>query len=73
LRGISPGSNFFVSIFGNIGLGIDRNDTMAFLGQYGVGFGYVLFDSVPFTFQAGFDSDGKLVFYTGVVSKIIHF
>jgi hypothetical protein len=76
LRGLfrsSNSSNIFVSIFGNLGLGIDRSDSPALLGQIGIGIGYLLFDCVPFTFQAGFDTGGKLVVYTGVVSRISYF
>jgi hypothetical protein len=73
LRGISHTSSVFAAIVGSIGLGIDRTDAPSFFGQLGLGIGYMLFDSVPFTFQVGFDNDRNIVIYTGVVSRISHF
>jgi hypothetical protein len=73
LRGLSPASNVFVSVFGGLGFGIDRAGSPALLGQAGFGVGYMLFDCAPFTFQAGFDTGRNPVFYLGVVSRISHF
>jgi hypothetical protein len=72
LRTSVPTSKIFVSAFGNLGLGINKNDDGFFVYQAGLGFGYNLFDSVPFTFQVGIDNNNKLIFYTGVISRISH-
>jgi hypothetical protein len=73
LRGSIPASQVFASVFGSLGLGINRSGTPVLLGQTGLGLGYLLFDCVPFTVQVGYDTRGNLVFYTGIVSRIAHF
>ncbi|MBQ9495093.1 MAG: hypothetical protein IJR50_05580 [Treponema sp.] len=64
--------NLFFSVFGNIGLGFTENHSLDFLWEVGGGIGFNLFGSVPFTFQAGINSDKNFIVYLGIVSKISH-
>jgi hypothetical protein len=72
LRPAVPASKMFMSVFGNIGLCVNKNNEDFFVYQAGMGFGYNLFDTVPFTFQAGLDNHGNIIFYAGIVSRISH-
>lgn len=72
LRYFNSFSSWFISLFGNIGAGINNNKSCDFLYQYGIGAGYTLVDNVPFTVQVGFNQDNQFVLYTGVVSPITH-
>lgn len=65
-------NGFFFSLFLNTGLGITREGKSHFLYEAGGGIGYTLFDSVPFTFQAGINQDMRAVFFIGVVSTLTH-
>lgn len=65
-------SNFFVSLFENIGLGLSTEKDLNLFYQLGVGIGYNLYDSVPFTMQVGFNQDNNLLLFVGVVSNIHH-
>ena len=72
LRFTNPFSSLFVSAFGNMGLGIKQNNDLKLLYQYGIGLGYTLLDSVPFTVQVGLDQDKHWVLFLGVTSHISH-
>ncbi|MEL3899200.1 hypothetical protein [Treponema phagedenis] len=63
---------FFLSVFADLGLGITKENKRRFLAEFGGGIGYTLFDSVPFTFQAGVNQDMNPVFFLGVVSSLSH-
>lgn len=65
-------SNFFVSLFENIGLGFSTGKDLNLLYQLGAGIGYNLYDSVPFTIQVGFNQDYNLLLFIGVISNINH-
>jgi len=71
LRHIDVFSNFFLSAFGNIGSCFETDD-VRLKYQYGIGVGYSLFDTVPFTFQIGLNEDNKLCMYVSVVSALSH-
>ncbi len=64
--------NFFVSLFGNITLGLTEDSKLNLLYQYGIGAGYNMFNCVPFTFQLGLDNNSKFIMYLGIVSKLTH-
>lgn len=69
----APYSPFFISAFGNIGMGIEEKTGNAkLLYQVGGGLGYTLFDSVPFTLQAGINQDLQFILFLGVISRISH-
>lgn len=72
LRHFIPYSNFFISAFSQVGWGLSDTQSVSLLYEYGMGLGYTLFDSAPFTFQVGLDKNFKPIFYLSVVSKIIH-
>ena len=61
----------FLSAFGNIGSCFETDD-VRLKYQYGIGVGYSLFDTVPFTFQIGLNEDNKLCMYVSVVSALSH-
>lgn len=65
-------SNFFVSLFENIGLGLTTDMDLKFLYQCGLGLGYNLYDCAPFTMQIGFNQDNKFILFFGVISNINH-
>lgn len=65
-------SNLFVSLFENIGLGLKTDGDWNLLYQYGLGLGYNLFDSVPFTIQLGLNQDNNFILFVGVISNINH-
>lgn len=65
-------SNFFVSLFEDIGLGLKTDGNWKLLFQYGLGLGYNLFDSVPFTMQFGLNQDNNFILFVGVISNINH-
>lgn len=72
LRHFIANSNFFISVFSQVGCGMSDMQSLSLLYEYGMGLGYTLYDSVPFTFQLAFDKDFKPSFYLSVVSKIAH-
>ena len=65
-------SNFFLSLFENIGLGLKTDGDWKILYQYGLGLGYNLYDSVPFTIQLGLNQDNKFILFIGIISNISH-
>lgn len=71
-RIINISSNFFVSLFENIGLGLKTDGNWKLLYQYGLGLGYNLFDSVPFIMQFGLNQDNNFILFVGVISNINH-
>lgn len=72
LRHFLPDQSYFLSLFAQVGWGFEKNNSSTLMYEYGAGFGYILFDVVPFTFQAGVDKNFNPVFKLSVVSKIIH-
>ncbi|MGP1438643.1 MAG: hypothetical protein ACTTKH_06185, partial [Treponema sp.] len=69
---VAKTNGFFVSFFADTGFAITAQSKYNFIGEYGLGFGYTLFDCVPFTFQVGINQEVKPVFFLGIVSRIIH-
>lgn len=69
---VAKTSGFFVSLFADSGFAITSQSKYNFIGEYGLGFGYTLFDCVPFTFQVGINQDANPVFFLGVVSRMAH-
>lgn len=65
-------SNFFLSLFENIGFSLKTDGDRKILYQYGLGLGYNLYDSVPFTMQLGLNQDNKFILFIGVISNINH-
>lgn len=65
-------SNFFLSLFENIGFSLKTDGDWKILYQYGLGLGYNLYDSVPFTMQLGLNQDNKFILFIGVISNINH-
>lgn len=65
-------SNFFLSLFENIGFSLKTDGDWKILYQYGLGLGYNLYDSVPFTMQFGLNQDNKFILFIGVISNINH-
>jgi len=72
LRPFVMNSPFFISLFANGGIGIESNSNYKLLWQAGGGIGAMLFDVVPFTFQAGVNEQYKPIIYVGVVSRIMN-
>lgn len=72
LRTKNISSNLFISLFENIGFGLDIKNNIDFLWQLGFGLGYNLYDSVPFTVQFGINQDKDFVLFIGVISNINH-
>lgn len=64
--------NLFLSFFANGGIGFTEKQSCDFLWELGGGIGFNLFGTVPFTFQAGINSDNNFIIYLGIVSKIVH-
>ena len=71
-RGKNLSSNFFLSLFENIGFSLKTDGDWKILYQYGLGLGYNLYDSVPFTMQLGLNQDNRFILFIGVVSNINH-
>lgn len=69
---VAKTNGFFVSLFADSGFAITTKSKYNFIGEYGMGIGYTLFDCVPFTFQVGINQQANPVFFLGVVSKMIH-
>ena len=69
---IAKTNGFFVSFFADTGFAITTQNKYNFIGEYGLGLGYLLFDCVPFTFQVGINQDANPVFFLGIVSKMVH-
>ena len=69
---VAKTSGFFVSLFADSGFAITSQSKYNFIGEYGLGLGYTLFDCVPFTFQVGINQDANPVFFLGVVSRMAH-
>lgn len=67
LRFFNSASNLFISTFENIGAGFSQNKA-DLLWSVGIGFGYNLFTTVPFTVQFGIDSDFSPILSVFVVS-----
>lgn len=65
-------NGFFLSLFADAGLGITAKRKRAFLYEAGGGLGYNLYDSVPLTFQVGFNQKLQPVFYLSFVSRLAH-
>lgn len=65
-------NGFFLSVFTDIGFGFTKENKIALIAEYGLGGGYTLLDSVPFTFQVGLNQKLQPVFYLGVVSRLTH-
>lgn len=72
LRYINSFNSCFLSLFGNVGVGINNGKSCDLLYEYGIGVGYTLVDNVPFTIQVGFNHNNQFVLYTGVVARISH-
>ncbi|MEL3905747.1 MAG: hypothetical protein P1P65_01770 [Treponema sp.] len=71
-RFTAEANGFFLSLFADAGIGITARRKRALIAEFGGGIGYTLFDSVPFTFQAGVNQDMQPVFYLGIVSRLSH-
>ena len=71
-RGKNLSSNFFLSLFENIGFSLKTDGDWKILYQYGLGLGYNLYDSVPFTIQLGLNQDNRFILFIGVISNINH-
>ncbi|MCI6827000.1 MAG: hypothetical protein MR937_06755 [Spirochaetia bacterium] len=71
-RGKNLSSNFFLSLFENIGFSLKTDGDWKILYQYGLGLGYNLYDSVPFTMQLGLNQDNRFILFIGVISNINH-
>ena len=71
-RGKNLSSNFFLSLFENIGFSLKTDEDWKILYQYGLGLGYNLYDSVPFTMQLGLNQDNRFILFIGVISNINH-
>ncbi|MGP1415096.1 MAG: hypothetical protein ACTTJ6_04055 [Treponema sp.] len=69
---VAKTNGFFVSLFADSGFAITAQSKYNFIGEYGLGFGYTLFDCVPFTFQVGINQNATPVFFLGVVSRMTH-
>ena len=65
-------SNFFLPLFENIGFSLKTDEDWKILYQYGLGLGYNLYDSVPFTMQLGLNQDNRFILFIGVISNINH-
>lgn len=65
-------SNFFISVFENIGIAFTTEENYKFLYQCGFCVGYNLYDSVPFLLQAGINQDKEFILSIGVISNISH-
>ncbi|WP_024469938.1 hypothetical protein [Treponema pedis] len=65
-------NGFFLSLFTDIGFGFTKENKLELIAEYGLGGGYTLLDSVPFTFQVGLNQRFQPVFYLGVVSRLTH-
>ena len=63
-------SSWFLSMFANVGWGINYKKECDILYEYGIGGGYTLVDNVPFTLQVGLNQDNKFCLYVGVVSRL---
>ena len=71
-RGKNLSSNFFLSLFENIGFSLKTDEDCKILYQYGLGLGYNLYDSVPLTMQLGLNQDNRFILFIGVISNINH-
>ena len=71
-RGKNLSSNFFLSLFENIGFSLKTDGDWKILYQYGLGLGYNLYDSVPLTMQLGLNQDNRFILFIGVISNINH-
>ena len=69
---IAKTNGFFLSLFADSGFAMTKENKYNFIGEYGIGLGYNLFDCVPFTFQIGINQRGEPVFFLGVVSRMTH-
>ena len=65
-------NGFFLSLFADVGFGITERRKGSLLYEAGGGLGYNLYDSVPLTFQVGFNQKMQPVFYLSVVSRLSH-
>ena len=65
-------NGFFLSLFADVGFGITERRKRSLLYEAGGGLGYNLYDSVPLTFQVGFNQKMQPVFYLSVVSRLSH-
>ena len=65
-------NGFFLSLFADVGFGITERRKRSLLYEAGGGLGYNLYDSVPLTFQVGFNQKMQPVFYLNVVSRLSH-
>ena len=65
-------NGFFLSLFTDAGIGITAKQKRNFLLECGGGLGYNLYDSVPLTFQVGFNQKMQPVFYLNGVSRLSH-
>ncbi len=72
LREKKQNTSLFFSTFSQVGLGLNIDEAPTLRYEGGIGFGYVLLDVVPFTFQAGLNNNLSPVFKFSVVSKILH-
>lgn len=69
---ITKTNGFFLSLFGDVGFASTRENKYKAIVECGAGFGYTLFDCIPFTFQVGFNQKFEPVFFLGVISRIVH-
>lgn len=65
-------NGFFLSLFADVGFGITERRKGSLFYEAGGGLGYNLYDSVPLTFQVGFNQKMQPVFYLSVVSRLSH-
>lgn len=65
-------NSFFLSLFADVGFGITERRKGSLFYEAGGGLGYNLYDSVPLTFQVGFNQKLQPVFYLSVVSRLSH-
>lgn len=72
VRSKTQSNGFFLSLFTDVGFCFTKANKVGFIAEYGLGAGYTLLDSVPFTFQAGLNQKLEPVFFLGVVSRLTH-
>lgn len=64
-------SNFFISYFANVGIGLYNND-YDILWQSGLGIGYFFYNCMPLTMQMGVDNNLRPILYVNIMSKLNH-
>lgn len=72
LRYVLPEFGLFLSGFGNVGVGLDKNMNAHLLWQAGGGIGCTMLDTLPFTLQVGVNQDLKPIIFLNVVAYLAH-